>query len=238
MDQGEKNKLLESFKSEVTETEDTKETSVAFVLIGLAIAVVVAVVVLFAFNSSKNNQLSALDQQIQNDVTVPLKNLAGEKKQTDSILDQISVLTTVLNKKLTLSQMLIDLSNNQYKLSRWSSLSYSQDKVTITAVADNFEDVLKTYNALKATKSVKSAKLVSTNINENTKKIEFTMEFSVNTDLYKVVPKTAATATTTTTATPVAAISPAVSVTTTVTAVAATTSSPSTDILNQLNNGQ
>jgi len=203
------NRLLDSVKNDITASPQKKSEEVtAFFIIGLAVAVIAGTVFVLADIASKKAKVTALNQQIVSDVTTPLKTMAKESKQSEQILTQIDALTLAISKKTKYSQIIKDLRDNQYKQSQWTSFSFNNGKVTIAGNAGNFEDVNKSVVALRQTKSVTSVKLVTVNINPESQKVEFSVDVTVNMDLYKTtLPKASAS--------PTSSVSPATSATTT-----------------------
>jgi hypothetical protein len=193
----EQNRLLESVKEDITgATGESSQEKVAFFIIGLALAVVACSIYVFGSIKYKNSQISSLDQQINDEVTTPLKNLSEEKAQADLVLSQIDALTTSLSKRIKYDQILKDFRDNQYKNARWTSFGFSNDdkKITISGSAGNFDDVAKTVAAVKGMKAVQDVKLVSVSINTDSKEVNFTVDAEVDFSPYEVLSSTGSSA--------------------------------------------
>jgi Tfp pilus assembly protein PilN len=186
----EQNRLLESVKEDIAgATGESSQEKIAFFIIGLALAVVACSIYVFGSQKYKNSQISSLDQQINDEVTTPLKNLSEEKAQADLVLSQIDALTTSLSKRIKYDQILKDFRDNQYKSARWTSFGFNDNgkKITISGVAGNFDDVAKTVAAIKGMKAVQDVKLVSVSINADSKEVNFTIDAEVDFSPYKLL---------------------------------------------------
>lgn len=186
----EQDRLLESVKEDITgATGESSQEKVAFFLIGLSLAVVACSIYVFGSQKYKNSQISSLDQQINDEVTTPLKNLSKEKAQADLVLSQIDALTTSLSQRIKYDQILKDFRDNQYKNARWTSFGFNDNdkKITISGGAGNFDDVAKTVAAFKGMKAVQDVKLVSVGINADSKEVNFTIDIGVDFSSYKVL---------------------------------------------------
>jgi len=200
----EKGKVLESIKSEVDQSaqKGSEASLLTYFLIGLSAAVIISAIYLLAAYKTKQMKIATLVQQIEEEVTVPLKNLASDKKQSDIVLKQLETLTTALSGKIRYSKMLGDLTAKQYKKSRWSSFTYQGDTISIAGQADNYEGAAKAVMAMRLPKAVQDVKISSATGDEKEKKVNFSVSLKVNPDLYRAAALEAKTPVGTATATP------------------------------------
>lgn len=197
MDISDQKRILDSVKESITETTQKTEESASYFIIGLASAILVAVIIILAAVSGKNAQIDTYDQQIKTDVTDQLKNLEKEQKQISSVFTQLDALETSLTKRLKYSQVLSDLGKNQYQKSRWTSITVKGEAVSISGEADGFEDVAKTVVGLKNLKSIKAVKLTSATLNQEKAVVGYVIDLTVDLKEYRnpLAKKTEVTAT-------------------------------------------
>jgi len=177
----EESRFLESVKEDIADVAegDNQEKAVYFI-IGLSIATVLVSIFVFALSMSKSSQIQSLDAQINEQVTIPLKNLAKERKQVTAIASQLDVLNTALSSRVKYAQLIRDLATNTYKQSKWTGIDYSEEKIVLSGAADDFLSVSKVVSALENFKVIKSVNLTSVNIEEESKSIEYMIELEVD----------------------------------------------------------
>jgi len=182
----EESRFLESVKEDIADVAegDNQEKAVYFI-IGLSIATVLVSIFVFALSMSKSSQIQSLDAQINEQVTIPLKNLAKERKQVTAIASQLDVLNTALSSRVKYAQLIRDLATNTYKQSKWTGIDYSEEKIVLSGAADDFLSVSKVVSALENFKVIKSVNLTSVNIEEESKSIEYMIELEVDQTGYK-----------------------------------------------------
>lgn len=201
----EKGKVLESIKTEVDQSaqKGSEASLLTYFLIGLSSAVIITSIYLLAAYKTKQMKVATLDQQIEEEVTVPLKNLSSDKKQSDVVLKQLETLTTALSSKVRYSKMMGDLTAKQYKKSRWATFTYQGGTISISGQADNYADAAKAVMAMRLPKAVQDVKISSATGDDKDKKINFSVSLKINPDLYRAAALEAkSTATGTATATP------------------------------------
>lgn len=175
------------------ETGNRTEDAVAFFIFGIFAAVIISVLIIFAFQKQKEMKVASLDSQIKSDVTDQLETLTAEKKQMETVLGQLDALITALDSRIKHSTLITDLKANQFKRSLWSSLSVGKSEITINGSADSLEDVAKAVAALRKVKALQDVELTGSTVNADTQKVDFTVTSKVDKKLYKYI--TAATPT-------------------------------------------
>lgn len=185
MSSEEKHQILEAVKQEIRADEGRdNEARLSYFVIGIFAGVLVALVLMMAWQKSKEYKISALDQTVT-DTDKNLKSLDDQESQSIGLLKQLDIFSVALSGRYSQSTILNDLRSNQYKKSKWTSLSFSKDGVVVSAQADSFEDVAKSVSALKNMKAVKEVNLTSAGLNSQTKKIDFEMTVLVDLSSYK-----------------------------------------------------
>jgi len=184
--ESEENRFLASVKEDISDIAegDNQEKAVYFI-IGLSIAAVLVSIFVFALSMSKSSQIKSLDVQINEQVTIPLKNLAKERKQVTAISSQLDVLNTALSSRIKYAQLVKDLATNTYKQSKWTGIDYSEEKIVLSGAVDDFLSVSRVVSALENFKVVKSVNLTSVNIEEESKMIEYVIELEIDQTGYK-----------------------------------------------------
>jgi len=179
--ESEENRFLQSVKEDISDVAegDGQEKAVYFI-IGLSIATILVSIFSFALSMSKDSQITSLDTQINEQVTVPLANLAKERKQVTAISGQLDVLNTALTSRIKYGQMIKDLATNTYKQSQWTGIDYSDEKIILSGTSDDFLGASKAVSALEKFKAVKSVNLTSVNIEKESKLIEYVVEIEVD----------------------------------------------------------
>lgn len=186
MSSEEKHQILESVKQEIKADEGRdNEARLSYFVIGIFAGVLVAIILMMAWQKSKEYKISAQNQTIS-DLDKNLQSVEGQQNQGVGLLKQLDIFSLVLNGRYKQSTLLDDLRKNQYKKSKWTNLSFQKSSVIISAQADSFEDVAKSVTALKSLKAVKDVTLTSAGINSDTKKVEFEMTVLVDMSAYKM----------------------------------------------------
>jgi len=190
MSSEEKHQILEAVKQEIRADEGRdNEARLSYFVIGIFAGVLVALILMMAWQKSKEYKISALDQTVA-DTDKNLKALDDQESQSIGLLKQLDIFSVALSGRYNHSTILNDLRANQYKKSKWTSLSFSKDGVVVSAQTDSFEDVAKSVSALKNMKAVKEVNLTSAGLNSETKKIDFEMTVLIDLSAYKTqVPK-------------------------------------------------
>lgn len=188
MDSEEK-RFLESVKEDISnapENEDQGKT--VYFMIGLALATVVVSIFVFALTMSKRSQITSLGAQIEEEVTVPLNNLAKERKQVVAVTGQLDILNTALSSRIKHGQTIKDLALNTHKQTRWSSLDYGEEgQIVLTGVADDFANVSKVVSAFENFKTVKSVDLSSVSVDESSGSVQYILDITLDESGYKIL---------------------------------------------------
>jgi len=163
-----------------------KEEAVAYFIIGLFLACIVSMIAVFALIKSKEAKVSNLEEQIQSEVTSPLKDLEKEEKEVASVLGQIETLTKALTERVKYASLINDLKSNLYKKALWSQLSFQKDTATISGSVDTFEDLAKTVSVYKKMKGVGEVQLTSASVNTETKRIDYGLTIKLDMSSYKI----------------------------------------------------
>jgi hypothetical protein len=82
-----------------------------------------------------------------------------------------------------------DMRSSQYKNSLWNAFTYQGDKVAIQGSVNSYEDVGRAVSAFRVMKAIKDVSLVSVNQNEETSKVDFSVELFIDNSLYKYLPQ-------------------------------------------------
>ena len=188
MDSEEK-RFLESVKEDISNApENEDQVKKVYFMIGLALATVVVSIFVFALTMSKRSQITSLGAQIEEEVTVPLNNLAKERKQVVAVTGQLDILNTALSSRIKHGQTIKDLALNTHKQTRWSSLDYGEEgQVVLTGVADDFANVSKVVSAFENFKTVKSVDLSSVSIDESSGSVQYILDITLDESGYKIL---------------------------------------------------
>lgn len=179
--ESEEKRLLESVREEIAGLDKgSEQEKAAYFIFGLTIAVVLTSIFTMIMVVSKSSQINSLDSQINEQVTIPLNNLAKERKQVTSISSQLDVLKTALSSRINYQKILSVLAKNTYSKTKWVGFDYSDDKIVLTGLADDFAGVSKSVSAIKAASGVESAELTSVNINKENQSIEYAIAIKFN----------------------------------------------------------
>ena len=180
---------MESVKEDISnapENEDQGKT--VYFMIGLALATVVVSIFVFALTMSKRSQITSLGAQIEEEVTVPLNNLAKERKQVVAVTGQLDILNTALSSRIKHGQTIKDLALNTHKQTRWSSLDYGEEgQIVLTGVADDFANVSKVVSAFENFKTVKSVDLSSVSVDESSGSVQYILDITLDESGYKIL---------------------------------------------------
>ncbi|MDH4358529.1 MAG: hypothetical protein OEV37_01080 [Candidatus Berkelbacteria bacterium] len=169
-----------------TKKAGSKEEAAAYFIIGLFLACIVSMIAVFALMKSKEAKISNLEEQIQNEVTGPLKELESEEKEVASVLGQIETLTSALTERVKYASLINDLKSNLYKKSLWGQFSFQKDTAAITGTVDSFEDLAKTVSVYKKMKGAQDVQLTGVSVNAETKKIDYSLTIKLDMSLYKI----------------------------------------------------
>jgi len=168
-----------------SETHDREET-IAYFIVGIFIAVLIAVLFSIFFLKQKEAKLTSLDEEINQSVTQPLQSYGGTLIKVVTILAQLDALNAALNSRIKYSSILTDLANLEFKKSRWTSVALQKDDtMVISGSADSFEDVAKAVIALRSLKAATDTKLSSANVNAESGKIDFVVNLKINKTMYR-----------------------------------------------------
>ena len=188
--ESEENRFLQSVKEDISDvSEEGSQAKAVYFIIGLSIATIAVSIFTFALSMSKDSQISSLDAQIEEQVTIPLNNLAKERKQVTAISGQLDILNTALSGRIKYALLVKDLATNTYKQSKWTGIDYTQDKIVLSGSADDFTSASKVVSAFEGFKSVESVNLTSVNIEEESGAVEYVLELEVNQTGYKLISK-------------------------------------------------
>lgn len=186
--ESEENRFLQSVKEDISDvSEEGSQGKAVYFVIGLSIATILVSIFAFALSMSKDSQIASLDAQIEEQVTVPLNNLAKERKQVTAISSQLDVLSTALSARTKYALLIKDLATNTYNKSKWTGIDYSQEKIILSGSADDFMGVSKAVSAFENFKSIKSINLTSVNIEEESGAVEYVIELEVDKTGYKLI---------------------------------------------------
>lgn len=200
MQDEEKRRFVENIKEEVNESQTKTADIFAYFVVGLFCAVLVLIIVVYGLERSKNNAIAALDESIKIEVTDPLSAMAKERKQNDDVIRQLATLTTALSGRVKYSQLMTDMSSGLYKKSMWTTFSLQDNVITISGVADSFDDAAKTVAAYRKLKTVKEIDLKSVNLNSEIGKVDFSYTITFDNKNYTYINPSQAQATQTPTA--------------------------------------
>lgn len=182
----EKNKFLESVKGDISEAEPQKRDELlSYFVLGVFVALMAFCVIMMGMQRTKQNKLIALDNQIEEDVTAPLKSLENEQIESATILKQLTALNIALSDRTKFSQLLSDLKSNQYKKSLWSDFNIQDGTISISGKVDSYQDVAKAVAAMRNIKAVTDVKLSSAVYDRDSSKVTFMVTVSYDPSLYK-----------------------------------------------------
>ncbi len=195
----EKKKLLDTVSDDIEDTSRSEGTKVAtFVVFGFCAAVLVAVVIAFSAQKSKESAIESLDLSIQNEVTSQLNSLKTEQKQIATIQKQLGTLKTALDSRESFGKILGDFSGNTFKSARIKTLSIQQEEISLTGETDNYSDLAKVVSGYRKIASIEDVKLQSASFNQDSKKVEFSIALKIDRSKY-ILKKASASATATAT---------------------------------------
>lgn len=180
-----RDRILRSVKESVEEASGNSEDSIYFFVIGLSFAVFAGLLLVTYNIKYKTNQLETYGQKIQSEINEPLKSVT-KNSDIEDLTKQVEALQVALAGRIDFGQFFKDLSANQFKNSKWTSISLNSQKIAIQMEADNFEDVSKSLKSLEKIKSVQEATLSNVNVNPDSKNVSFTVELKVDFGNYKV----------------------------------------------------
>ena len=181
-----RDRVLASVKESVEEAGNKSEYSAYYFVIGLSIAIFAGLIFVVASIKTKQNQLEAYDQKIKEEVTNPLNQLASSNGQSKYLDSQITALQTALSKRIDFAAFLNELSQKQFKFAKWTSFNLSSQAVSIKMQANNFDDMNKSVKSFRSAKGVKEAKLSQISVNPDNNSVTYTIDLSVDFNVYKV----------------------------------------------------
>lgn len=189
MDSDEK-KFLQSVREDIKDTSgQNNQEKLVYFIVGLSVATVIVAIVSFALLLSKNSQVTSLEAQIKEEVTVPLQGLAKEKEQVTAISSQLEVLSTALAGRIKYPQIIKDLALNTYKQTRWDSVDYEGGEVVISGKASDFMGASKVVSAYENYRSASGVNLTSINIDTQAGQVGYSIEMKVDEKGYKFISK-------------------------------------------------
>lgn len=197
--------VIETQEDIVESKRNEREQAASYAVMGLFFGVLIATLSLLFLDKQKQSTISTLDQQIQQEVTAPLASLAKDEQKVGTVTKQLTSLNNALSSRLKFATILDDLRKRAYGKSAWTALSYKDNEFSISGYTDNFEELNKAVTAVKSAPSVKETKLTNASINEETKKVEFSLTVIVDNALYKANATKAAALTSATSGTATAA---------------------------------
>lgn len=181
-----KQKMLQQVRGEAAEEEkESSEEIAAYFIFGVLLAIVISFAVILGLQKAKDSKIATLNQEIEEQVTAPLKSLQKEQKQIEDIKKQLDTLTLALGSREKCYQIFNDVALNLYKKTRLSDLQVKKDEITIKGTTDNLDDATKTIIALKKMKSAKDVELTSVSLNADTEKVDYTATIKIDLSLYK-----------------------------------------------------
>jgi len=186
----EQNRVISSVKESVEEAGQKSEYSAYFFIIGVSLAIFVGLILGMANLKSKQNELEAYKQKIQNDVNAPLSKYSGSSSQVKYLSSQVSSLKIALSKRIDFASLLSELVKNQYQRAMWTNFSLSSSEVTIEMKADNFDEMNKSIKALGLAKGVKEAQLSEVSVNPDDGSVSYTAKLQVDYNFYKLTANT------------------------------------------------
>ncbi len=195
MPDDDKEKLLESVRRSVDVGENSTTEGFSYFLVGLFFAVFIIIIVIFGMEKLKTNKLASLEEVYKSDVTAPLEAMSKEQAESDTAVKQLEVLTMALGGRIKYSQLMNDMTAGQYKKSLWSAFTLRKDTISIQATADTFDDAARSVAAFRSLEAVEDASLKAVKVDENTKKVNFTIQITFDPSLYKYLPQTVPSAT-------------------------------------------
>lgn len=190
MYEDEQNRVISSVKESVEEAGQKSEYSAYFFIIGVSLAIFVGLILGMANLKSKQNELEAYKQKIQNDVNAPLSKYSGSSSQVKYLSSQVSSLKIALSKRIDFASLLSELVKNQYQRAMWTNFSLSSSEVTIEMKADNFDEMNKSIKALGLAKGVKEAQLSEVSVNPDDGSVSYTAKLQVDYNFYKLTANT------------------------------------------------
>lgn len=195
MSDDDKERLLQSVRKTVDVEENSTSEGFSYFIIGLFFAVFILIIVIFGMEKAKTNKSASLEEVYQSDVTAPLESLSKEQSESDTAVRQLEVLTTALGGRIKYSQLMNDLTASQFKKSLWKSFTLRENTISIQGISDNFDDAARSVAAFRSMKAVKDVSLKAVNVDENTQKVDFTIQITFDSSLYKYLPQTTPSAT-------------------------------------------
>lgn len=168
----------------------SREDVVAYFIFGIALAAIVSIVPVLVISKTKESKIASLEQQYKQEVTDQLESLKKEQKDQVLMARQIDALSVALQSRIKNSQLLEAFGRNTLKKTKWTALTLSDSSVSMSLVADNFDDVAKTVSAYRGMESVKSVRLTSAASNEESGKIDFAVDVTVDMSQYTTKTKT------------------------------------------------
>jgi hypothetical protein len=181
-----RDRVLASVKESVEEAGNKSEYSAYYFIIGVSLAVFAGLILIMTNIKSKQNQLEAYKQKIKEDVTAPLNQITSTQGQSKYIDSQITVLQTALSKRIDFAAFMKELSQKQYKNSRWTSFNLSSKIVSIRMEADSFDDMARSVKSFKEVRGVQEAKLSDVKVNPDNNSVAYTIDLVMDFNIYKI----------------------------------------------------
>jgi len=156
------------------------------------VAILILSVVFLGMQRSRQNKLATLDTQISQDVITPLKAMEAEKIQNETVLKQLSILSSSLSLREKNSALLNDLKNNLYKKTYWDNLSVQKGNILVSGKVNTFQEVAKVTAGLRNIKSVSDIKLNSAVLDRDSGKVNYSITITYDNSAYRTTLKTPA----------------------------------------------
>ena len=178
-------RIIRNVRESVEEAGQSPEDSAYYFVIGLCVAIFAGLILITANVKYKTNQLDMYGQKIKEEIAKD-SDQSNKDLQVDDLNNQIASLQLALSKRIDFGKFFKDLSQNQYKRSKWSSISLNSEKVSISMEADNFEDMSKSVKAFENMPSLRHVSLSNVNVNSGNS-VSYTLDLIVDYSAYKVV---------------------------------------------------
>jgi len=190
MSSEENKKLLESVKDDISgSVDESREDVLSYFIIGVFVSIIVLSVVFVGLQKTRQNKLATLDTQISQEVTAPLKAMEKEKLQNDTVLKQLSALSSSLSVREKYSVLLGDIKSNLYKKTYWDNFSVQKDSIVVSGKVDGFQDVAKVTAGLRNIKSVTDIKLNSAILDKDSGKVNYSINIVYDSAAYQAAAK-------------------------------------------------
>lgn len=145
------------------------------------IGVVLITALTYFFIAIQNSRLQNLATSYDSEVKTPLAAMKEGEEEVFARADQITTFKQSLSNLVLWSELLKELTSTTYKKAKFTALNVSEaGEIKVDGEADNFIDLGKTIQAVKASKRFKEVELSSTGINADSGKVNFSLGFKIN----------------------------------------------------------